>query len=156
MPRFKPKGMLERTATEDLWRHTLSKIPTVFGRLMYLASLRDPNSGIYRHHGLSTAFGRDESNNALKDSHRRTFREWLSLPLADRSGDLSLYLGALEDPEIVVVNHWLSSKLYRDQVPSSARKMERELFNQDLEILLETFRNSWAGAGSVPESSRRG
>ena len=156
MPRFKPKGMLERTATEDLWRHTLSRIPTVFGRIMYLAALRDPNSGIYRHHGLSAAFGRDESNQALKESHRQAFREWLKLSLADRSRDLSLYLSDLDDPEIVVINHWLSSKLHRDQVPSSARKMERELFNQDFEILLETLRNSLAGAGPVPVSSRRG
>ncbi|MGD1095931.1 MAG: hypothetical protein ABSB35_28560 [Bryobacteraceae bacterium] len=156
MPRFKPKGTLERTATDDLWRHTLSRIPTVFGRFMYLASLRDPNSGIYRHHGLSTSFGRDDSNQALKDSHRRTFREWLKLPLAERSRDLVLYLRDLDDPEIVVVNHWLSSKLYRDQVPSSARKMERELFNQDLEILLETLRNSLAGAGTGQASSPHG
>jgi hypothetical protein len=56
----------------------------------------------------------------------------------------------------VVVNHWLSSKLYRDQVPSSARKMERELFNQDLEILLETLRNSLAGAGTGQASSPHG
>jgi len=155
MPRFKPKGMLERTASEDLWRHTLSKIPTVFGRFMYLAALRDPNSGIYRHYGLSGSFGRDESNQALKENHRRAFREWLKLPLAERSRDLSLYLSSLEDPEFVVINHWLSSKLYRDQVPSSARKMERELFNQDFEILLETLMNSLAGAGPVPMSSRR-
>jgi hypothetical protein len=155
MPRFKPKFLLERTATEDLWRHTLSRIPTVFGRLMYLASLRDPNSGIYRHHGLSVAFGRDDSNRALKDSHHKTFREWLKLPLAERSADLSLYLGALEDPTDVVVDHWLSSKQYREQVPSSARTMERELFTQDFEILLETIRNSWADAAPGPTSSRR-
>ena len=64
MPRFKVKGALERSAAEDLWRHTLSRIPTLFGRIAYLASLRDPNSGIYRHHGLSAVFGRDESSNA--------------------------------------------------------------------------------------------
>jgi hypothetical protein len=154
MPRFKPKGMLERTATDDLWKHTLSRVPTVFGRLMYLASLRDPNSGIYRHHGLSAAFGREESNRALKDSHRQTFREWLKLPLADRSRDLILYLSELEDPKSAVVNHWLNSKLYRDQVPSSARRMEREHFNQDFEILLEMLRNSWSDAEPAPTSSQ--
>jgi hypothetical protein len=123
---------------------------------MYLASLRDPISGIYRHHGLSAAFGRDESNRALKDSHRKTFREWLRLPLADQSRDLQVYLNELEDSKSTVVNHWLSSKLYRDQVPSSARKMERELFNQDFEILLETLRNSLSDAEPDPGSSPPG
>jgi hypothetical protein len=156
MPRFKPKGMLERTATDDLWKHTLSRVPSVFGRLMYLASLRDPNSGIYRHHGLSTAFGRDESNRALKESHRKTFREWLKLSLADQSRDLVLYLNELEDSKSAVVKHWLNSKQYREQVPSSARKMERELFNQDFEVLLETLRNSLSDVDPGPESSPPG
>ena len=87
MPRFKPKGSLERTAADDLWKHTLSRIPAVYGRLMYLTSLRDPNSGLYRHHGLSAAFGRDESSKPLKQSHERTFLEWLKLPLPDKNRD---------------------------------------------------------------------
>ncbi|MDP9115300.1 MAG: hypothetical protein M3O20_16675, partial [Acidobacteriota bacterium] len=75
MPRFKPKGMLERDALADLWKHTLSQIPTVYGRLVYLASLRDPNSGTYRHHGLSASFGREQSIYALRKSHEQTFLE---------------------------------------------------------------------------------
>ena len=29
----------DRSAAADLWRNTLSQIPTTFGRLIYLASL---------------------------------------------------------------------------------------------------------------------
>jgi len=71
MRRFKPKGVLERSAAADLWKHTLSRIPTAYGRLMYLGSLRDPNSGIYRHHGLSAAFGREESGRLFSKATRR-------------------------------------------------------------------------------------
>ena len=35
----------DRSAAADLWRNTLSQIPTTFGRLIYLASLRDQNTG---------------------------------------------------------------------------------------------------------------
>jgi hypothetical protein len=154
MPRFRPKGVLERNPAEDLWKHTLSRIPTVYGRLMYLASLRDQNSGIYRHHGLSAAFGREESSRALKESHRRTFLEWLNLPLSEKNHDLALYLEALEDPRLMVVDHWLRSKLYKTHVPVSARKRERELFVSDLQALLETIRNGLRGAESVPVSSQ--
>src|SRR5712691_10477786 len=96
MPRFRSKGVLERTALADLWKHTLSQIPTVYGRLAYLASLRDPNSGAYRHHGLSAAFGREESGKALKQSHEGIFSEWLNLALAEKSGDLGNYLRDLD------------------------------------------------------------
>ena len=49
--------VLERGAASDLWRHTLSQIPSVFGRLVYLSSLRNPNTDSYEHHGFSQMFG---------------------------------------------------------------------------------------------------
>src|ERR1700694_6317533 len=91
MPRFKLKGMLERNALADLWKHTLSQIPNTYGRLVYLASLRDPNSGAYRHYGLSAAFGREQSTSALRQSHEDTFLAWLNLPLAEKNADFRAY-----------------------------------------------------------------
>jgi hypothetical protein len=153
MPRFKPKGMLDRNAEADLWRHTLSRIPTIYGRLTYLASLRDPNSGIYRHHGLSAAFGREESSKALRDSHRQTFAEWLKLSLSEKNADLTAHLATLEDPRRIVLDHWLESRVYLGQVPGSARRMERELFFRDLEALLAVLRNACADEERAPSSS---
>ena len=152
MPRFKSKGMLEHTAVADLWKHTLSQIPTLYGRLAYLASLRDPNSGAYRHYGLSAAFGREESGKALKQSHERVFSEWLNLALAEKSLDLMNYLQSLDDPRRTVVGHWLRSDHYRAQIPDSARPMEIELFHRDLEALLEIFRNASAAEPPDPGS----
>ena len=153
MPRFKPKGMLERNAAADLWKHTLSKIPTVYGRLVHLASLRDQNSGIYRHHGLSAAFGRDQSNRALRESHERTFSGWLSLSLEEQHTDLTAYLGTLEEPPRIVLDHWLASRVYRTQPPASARAVERELFSRDLEVLLIVLRNACVDEGPARDSS---
>jgi hypothetical protein len=155
MPRFKPKAGLERSAAGDLWKNTLSKIPTQFGKLAYLASLRDPNSGIYRHHGLSMVFGRDESNRVLRENHEQAFFEWLNLPLSDKSADLTEYLASLEDPAPTVLSHWFRSKTYSNQVPSATREMERELFVKDLEALIETIRNAWGGGATGQSSSRR-
>ena len=153
MPRFKLKGVLERTALSDLWKHTLSRIPTVYGRLSYLASLRDPNSGIYRHHGLSAAFGREESGRALRQSHGEIFLEWLKLPLPEKHEDLRQYLATLEDPAGAVIHHWLRSRAYRMPVPSAARPVEGELYCSELEALLEIMRNGPAADGSGQGSS---
>lgn len=153
MPRFKPKGALERSAAADLWKRTLSRIPTVYGRLAYLASLRDAHSGVYRHHGLSATFGREESIRALRQSHEEIFLEWLKMPLADKHDDMQRYLMTLEDPAQEVVQHWLKSGAYRMQIPGSARPMEDELYCSEIEALLETMRNDPFGGGSGRGSS---
>jgi hypothetical protein len=141
MPRFKLTAKLERSALADLCKHTLSRIPTVSGRLVYLATLRDVNSGTYRHHGLITSFGRDEAVRALRESHQAAFQSWMQLSLAEKTEDFRNYLMALDDPEEEVVDYWLHARVYRGNVPASAGKAEIEHFCQDLETLLTLRKN---------------
>ncbi len=145
MPRFR-KSSLEQSAAADLWKRTLSQIPTVYGRLSYLASLRDPNSGAYRHHGLAALYGREESARALKSSHEQVFLEWNDMSMREKRLDLGRHLSTLPEPAGVVVNYMLDSRIYASQAPASAMQMEQELFSTDLEALLETLRNGSAAA----------
>ena len=139
MPRFKQRPVLERNAAGDLWKHTLSRIPTVFGRLAYLASLRDPNAGSYRHHGLSGVFGRDESTRALRSSHEEVFLDWIGLSMREKRADIEGYLNSLDEPRAAVIEHLLRTEIYRAQVPGAAEEMERDLFLSDLVTLLKTL-----------------
>lgn len=146
---------MERSAAGDLSKNTLSRIPSLFGKLVYLSSLRDPNSGAYRHHGLSMVFGREESARCLRQHHEQAFFEWLVLPLADKSADLTVYFSSLDDPLREVLNYWVRTKAYAQHVPAVARPMERELFVHDLEALIATIRNGLPADSAGPESSRR-
>ena len=145
MPRFRPKGMLERNALADLWKHTLSQIPNAYGRLAYLASLRDANSGVYRHHGLSAVFGREESLSALRKSHEDAFREWLGLPLSAKSADLVTYFQNLEENPRQVLTYLARATPYLSQAPDSASPAQRRQFKTEMEILLELIKNDSAG-----------
>ena len=147
MPRFKPKGMLERDALADLWKHTLSQIPSIYGRLVYLASLRDPNSGAYRHHGLSAAFGREQSTYALKKSHEQTFLEWLTMPLAAKNADFRAYLQSANSEESpqAVVTYLARGARYAAQAPDAAGPAQREQFQLEVEILVELVKNDSGG-----------
>ena len=136
MPRFRPRGMLAKSASEDLSRHTLSRIPTVFGKLAYLASLRDSSTGTYRHHGLSASFGREEAAAALRESHQVVFLEWLNIALSDKYEDLTRYIASLDAASSDTVSHWLRTKVYRTCIPPSASNAEAEYFVSDLEALL--------------------
>ena len=153
MPRFKPKGMLERDALADLWKHTLSQIPSIYGRLVYLASLRDPNSGAYRHHGLSAAFGREQSTYALRKSHEQTFLEWLTLPLNAKNADFRLYFQSAntdESPQ-AVVTYLARGARYTTQAPDAAGPAQREQFQMEIAILLQLLKND-AGDVRLPSS----
>ena len=136
MPRFRPRGVLAKSASEDLSRHTLSRIPTLFGKLAYLASLKDSSTGSYRHHGLSASFGREDTAAALRESHQVVFLEWLNTALSDKYEDLTRYIASLDAASSETVNQWLQSKVYRTCVPPSASKAEAEYFVSDLEALL--------------------
>jgi hypothetical protein len=140
MPRLRKNG-LEQTAAADLWKHTLSQIPTVYGRLVYLASIRDPNSGQYRHHGLATVFGREESVRALRESHEQVFLEWLALSLRDKKLDLERYFSTLEEPAGEVVSYLEETGAYASQAPAAALPVEHDLFRSEMQTLLGVFRN---------------
>ena len=145
--------MLERSAPADLFKNTLSRIPTLFGRLAYLASLRDPVSGIYRHHGLGAIFGREESRKALSTSHWQVFREWLNIPLQEKTEDLRTYLDNLEDPVPAVLQHWAETQTYRTYMPAPVREAEKELFEREFDVLLEFLNCPPRFNGSGPNPS---
>jgi hypothetical protein len=135
------RRVLDRSALGDLWRNTLEQIPTKYGKLVYLASLRDPNTGRYRHHGFTAVFGRAESNTALAASHLEVFRDWLSAPLDEKFADLDRYLASLERRREKIARNWRRTRAYRNSVPAAALEAERVLFYAEMEALLAILKN---------------
>jgi hypothetical protein len=139
VPYFKSKATLAGSASGDLFKNTLSRIATVFGQLAYLASLRDPNTGVYDHHGLTHLFGREESRRALGESHTQVFQLWLDLSLSAKREDLAAYLTSREDSRPLVLDYWTKAGISRTYIPDRAHKGESELFVREFEIVLETL-----------------
>ncbi|HSM79095.1 MAG TPA: hypothetical protein VLT57_15765 [Bryobacteraceae bacterium] len=134
---------VHRDASFDVWRHTLSQIPSVFGRLVYLASLRDQNTGKYEHHGLALVFSEEEANKSLRSSHNAAFAEWIRYNLEQQKADLDLYLSQFFENKTQVIENWLRLAPYRNLVPASVRGTERKLYLADLEALLQLLKNEY-------------
>ena len=142
----------DRSPGDDLWRHTLSQIPTVFGRLFYLASLRDPHTGQYAHFGFAQRVGLDSSDAILRNSHFSTFQDWLCLSLAGQKDDLEEYLASLRDDRSSVIATWLGLEPYRGWIPLDTRTAERDLYICDLRTVLEILRNAYGVASPDPDA----
>lgn len=148
----RPKGLLERGAPSSLWRNTLSQIPSLFGRLVYLASLRAGNSGTYEHHGLALLYGDAEADRALRASHEELFGEWLSYSLEQQKADIDLYLSALAGSRKSIIDTWQRLSPYRNVVPASARLAEKNLFSSDFEMLLSLLKLEFGVADQDPDA----
>ena len=130
----------------EMCRRLLAQIPTHFGRLVYLAGLRDPNSGRYLHQPLTELSGADVANRTLAESHRSVFAEWIAMPLAEQRDDIVEFLRQAPAS---------SSDDFRGIAPSTAHDVERQLYLTDLETLWTILRFETDGAASTPEASPR-
>ena len=128
----------DETPAAELWRRTLSQIPTVFGRLVYLASLRDANSGIYEHHGFAQRFTQREADKALRRSHANTFESWLHFSLEQQKDDLEIYLSGLDQDRKMVLANWRAFPPFLTFVPANSKDVQRELFLSDLDLVIAT------------------
>lgn len=120
-----------RRPTTEVWRATLSRIPTLFGRMVFLSSLREPESGRYSHESLDY-LSKEDADRMLRNSHQQVFQQWISGGLEEQKADLDEYLGTGSSPRYALP--------YRNLVPAAAREVERQLYLTDLETLLELLR----------------
>lgn len=136
------KAIEPRAAASDLWRNTLSKIDNVFGRLVYLSSLCNPNSGRYEHFGLTQIYGSKETDRAMREAHRKTFSAWLCFTLREQMLELEDYLDSLSLDRRLVLRAWESQATYRSVVPPDAGDAERQLYLCDFEMILALTRST--------------
>jgi hypothetical protein len=137
---------------EDSWQRTLARIPSVLGRLAYLASLRNPNTGNYVHFGLAQRAGAAEVDRIARRSHSSIFQQWLSFDLRSQKDDLDTYLVGQEGDRKVVVEAWSDVQPFSAWIPADTRDVERALFESDLAIILAMLRTECGVALRDPDS----
>src|SRR5215831_11146961 len=141
-----------RAVVRDFTLNTLVAIPNLYGRLAYIASLRDLSSGKYDHSGLAALYPQEAVQEALECCHMEIFQKILETPLGIQEGDLRECLEGMPKPLDETISHWRQMESYRIFPPESAPPYLRELFFSNLRALLEILgtRCSTARSGASP------
>lgn len=122
---------------QDIWKNSLAAVLPDFGKLMYMASLRDPNSGVYRHYGLEKMYSEQESDDALREVHLELFLSWLRKPLVEQKEDLEHYFRTVDGDQALILENWRLLEPFRNCIPAGADEAGRELFLSDIGIIVD-------------------
>ncbi len=132
----------------------LSHIETSYGRLVYLAGLRNPDTGRYEHYGaISSIAGALDASRTLRRVHEQVFNEWISYPLERKKADIELYIESLlQVDRNELIDAWLRLTPYKNLVPASIQGPEREKHTSDFEAILGLLKNVYGVASPDPSA----
>jgi hypothetical protein len=137
-----------RRIIHDFTVTTLAGIPGLFGRLAYIASLRDFSSGRYDHAGLAALYPDEALQQALQLCHEQIFERLLETPLSSQREDLRACLASMQGGLSEAVSHWRRMEAYRVLVPELSPDYLKELFCSNLRALLEILQQECSPARS--------
>ena len=128
-----------RSVIEDFTSRTLAVIPSDFGRLYYVSSLKDSETGRYQHDGLVDTYSADSVQEALIQCHEELFSRILETPLPEQERDLRKCLDTAGDKFWAIVETWRRDRSFQTMCPESLPSYLKELFCSNLTALLAIF-----------------
>ena len=128
-----------RSVIEDFTSRTLAAIPSDYGRLYYVSSLKNPDTGRYQHDGLADLYSEDSVQDALAQCHAEIFSRILEAPLRDQERDLRKCIEVAGDKFWAVVESWRESRFFRTMCPEGLPDYLDDLFCSNMGALLAIF-----------------
>jgi hypothetical protein len=128
-----------QTAADDLRRRTLSQMPGALERLIYLASTRDYNNGLYYHDGLASRFSEIVACQALADCHREVFHELFECSLEDLVRQLDFYVESTRTAPGDLIAAWRNLEPYRVAVPAATDPLASDFLCSNIKIALAVW-----------------
>ena len=151
---------MNRVLSADAWNafadfrtRTLSRIPSALERLIYIASTRDYNSGVYQHEGLAGRFGAEAAASALEYAHWEVFETVSLLSLRRLTEELRKYMDSSREMPSAFLNAWQKLEPYRVAIPLRVDPTIAELFNSNIKIALAVLRHRLAERPDPPQAA---
>jgi hypothetical protein len=147
-----PKNLDVQAAAMDLKLRTLSQFPDPLARLLYLAGLRNYNTGLYHHEGLAARFSADVACEALADCHREAFRETLLSSLEDTVRQLETYMESTAAAPLEFFGAWSQLRPYLVAVPAQSDPLSAEFVCSNLKVALAILQSRYLGRSQAPNA----
>ena len=128
-------------AYDDFRARSLGRIPSALERLIYIASTRDYNSGVYQHEGLAGRFGAGAAASALEYAHSEVFQSVSMMSLRRLTEELHRYMESSREEPAAFLNTWQKLEPYRVAIPVRADPTIAELFVSNVKIALAVLRH---------------
>jgi len=123
-------------AVRDLRSRTLAALDMPLERLIYLASTRDYNTGLYRHDGLSVRYSSAVACEALADCHRQAFQDLLRCSVKELVLQLEGYMRAAGIDAAEFFKSWNRLEPYRVAVPVDTEPLAADFLCCNLKTAL--------------------
>jgi hypothetical protein len=138
----------EIDGSESLWVRDLTLMESAYGKMVYLAGLRNQDTGRYEHYSSSSSLASNlVASRTIKRVHEAIFKEWVALKLEKKKTDIELYIsgiGQVDKSELI--DAWLRLTPYKNLVPASVQGPERQKHISDFEAILGLLKNVYGVA----------
>lgn len=131
-----PRRLDVQEAAQDLRHRTLSEIPRSLDRLIYLASMRDYNTGLYYHDGLASRFSQEVACEAMADCHGEAFRQLVGCSVEDLVRQMEGYMDSTRTSPIDFLTAWKKLEPYRVAVPVETDPLSAQFLFSSFKIAL--------------------
>jgi hypothetical protein len=111
-------------------------LPNDLARLVYLASIRDYNTGRYLHPDLSRAYGIEAVDEWLRTYHGRIFERLVGAPVGDYVDQVRLYASFSGTPATDLTRIWKTLEPYKLVVPLGCDLLTAEIFYSNMSAAL--------------------
>ena len=128
------EGSDRNVAAEDISRALNISLPNDLSRLIFLATLRDNNSGHYYHPEVARRFSEETADRAMLVCHRRIYEQVVALAIEDLTDQLDVYIATVPVPRGRLIESWTKLKAYRATIPMDTDLISAEIFFMKVEV----------------------